>query len=92
MNECDGNQLLENMSAHRNELVISFLVEIQPNKQKHSNRVKPMVKNNQLMEKLGNHMQKKSNRLATNASISLALLRRCKKIDDVQYLYTAKEN
>ena len=31
-------------------------------------------------------------RLATKASISLASLRRCKKIDDVQYLYTAKEN
>ena len=35
---------------------------------------------------------KNSNWVATKALISLALLRRCKKIDDMQYLYTAKEN
>ena len=61
MKECDGNQQLENMSATQTQKRIGdfFSVEILPNKRKRSNRVKPMVKNNQLMEKLGNRRKKK---------------------------------
>ena len=41
----------------------------------------------------GNAEKSYENWVATKAWISLALLRRCKKtIDDVQYLYKAKEN
>ena len=63
MKECDGNQQLENMSATQTQKRIGdfFSVEILPNKRKRSNRVKPMMKNNQLMEKLGNRRKKKKN-------------------------------
>ena len=94
MKECNGNQLLENMSATQTQKQITdfFSGRNSAKQAKTSNRMKPMVKNNQLMEMLRNGMQKNSNRVVTKASISLASLRRCRKIDDVQYLYTAKEN
>ena len=75
MNECDGNQLLENTNTETN-WVISFLAEIPPNKRKLSNRVKSMVKKKQSADgKAGKlYAKKKSNLVATKASISLNLL------------------
>ena len=59
MNECDGNQLLENMSATQTQKQICDLFSggNSAKQAKTSNRVKPMEKKNQLMEMLRNRTQ-----------------------------------
>ena len=60
MNKCDENQLLENMSATQTQKQMGdfFSGGNSAKYAKTSNRVKLMVKNNQLMEMLSNGMQK----------------------------------
>ena len=57
MNECNGNQLFENMSQTQERIGDFFSGRNSAKQVKTSNRVKPMVKNNQLMEMLRNRTQ-----------------------------------
>ena len=89
MNECDGNQLLENMLATQtqNQIGDFFCGGNSAKQAKTSNLVKPMVKNNQLMEMLRN-----SNWVVQKPQFHWLCYDHANKNDDMQYLYTAKEN